>query len=283
VQQARAIRHAIGHARTAGDLALEVELVTMSAPPIIFGSVTVEDGLRYVDEVLAQLGHVPSVRSFALHVTGHLRARLGDFEVARTAIDEWRSRFRELGQTSQYAHAAACVWDVCWLAEDWVHAERALREGFDLLEEMGERTYLSTMAANLGEAVYRQGRLDEAERYCRLSQELGSADDLYNEAAWRALAGKIASTRGRFDEAETLATEAVGIAAKTDWFEASAETWLGLAEVRCVAGKAQAAASAALQAQKRYEQKGNLVGASRAAALAGPSVSAVFGAENQLP
>ena len=38
--------------------------------------------LRYVEGVLERLGHVPAMQGFALHVLGHMRARLGEFEGA---------------------------------------------------------------------------------------------------------------------------------------------------------------------------------------------------------
>lgn len=267
IEQTRAIERAMEHARAAGDLALEIELVGSSMLPIIYGSVPVEEALRYVEEVLGRLGEVPAVRAFGLHVIGHLRARLGEFDAARTALDEWRRGFRELGQNRQYALTSGCAWDICSLAGDWAAGESALRESYDLLEQMGEKTFLSTIAAQLGEAVYRQGRIDEAERYSEVSEELGASDDLFNEAVWRALRAKVLAARGDFLAAETLAREAVELAAKTDWFELSADTWLGLAEILHAAGRAQDAAPAAREALTRYEQKGNRVGSMRATEL----------------
>jgi class 3 adenylate cyclase/predicted ATPase len=265
LEQTRAIERAVDHARAAGDLPLEVELVPHSAPPIIFGSVPVEEGLRYVDGVVDRLGHLPAIRGFALHVVAHLRARLGEFDLAREALEEWRGRFRELGQIEQYAITAGCVWDVCSWAGEWEQGERALREGCELLEQMGEKSFRSTSLAYLGEALYRQGRLDEAERCSAMSEELGASDDLVNEAVWRALRAKVIAARGDLDTAEALAREAVATAARTDYFELAAGTWLDLAEILQVADKVEDAASAAQEALAGYRQKGNLVGAERAA------------------
>jgi tetratricopeptide (TPR) repeat protein len=269
VEQARAIGRAMEHARAAGDLAYEVQLVPFSVAPIIYGSVPVDEGLLYVDTILERLGHVPTVHAFGLHVIGHLRARLGEFDTARTALEEWRAGFLELGQNRQYASTAVCAWDICSLAGDWASGEAVLRECYELLEQMGEKTFHSTVAAYLGEAVYRQGRVDEAERYSRVSEELGASDDLLNEAVWRALRAKVMAAREEFEGAERLAREAVEIAARTDWFELSAETWLTLAEVLRAAGNPAQAGPAAGEALSRYEQKGNRVGAARATELLG--------------
>jgi tetratricopeptide (TPR) repeat protein len=207
------------------------------------------------------------VRAFGLHVIGHLRARLGEFDTARAALEEWRGGVRELGQNRQYASSAVCAWDICSLARDWAGGERALREGYELLEQMGEKSYLCSVAAYLGEAVYRQGRIDEAEHYSQVSEGLGASDDRFNEALWRALRAKVLAARGEFEAAEALAREAVAIAATTDWFELSAETWFDLAEILHAAGRPEEAAPAAREALTRYEQKGNLVSMRRAGDL----------------
>jgi len=266
VEQTRALERSLEHARQTGDLTLEVRLVTRSAPPIIFGAVPVDEGMRYVDGVLESLGDLPAVQAFALHVLGHLRARMGQFDGAREAMDEWRRRFRELGQEMQYAMSAGCVWDVCSWAEDWAGGEKVLRESYELLEQMGEKSFLSTLACFLGEAVYRQGRIDEAERYSVVSQELGASDDRLNETAWRTLRAKVYAARGNLDVAEALAREAVAIAAETDYFELAAGTWLDLAEILEAAGDTGGRAAAG-EALALYERKGNLVGVRRAKAI----------------
>ena len=268
VEQGRALERGVEHARAAGNLTLEVALVMYTAPPMIYGPVPVQECVRYVDGLVERLGHVPAVRAFALHVLGHMRARLGEFEGAREAIDEWRDSFRELGQETLYATTALCVWDVCSWAGDWARGEQVLRESYEQSERIGERTYLSTVAGYLGEAVYRQGRVDEAGRLSEVCEELGTSDDRLNEAVWRALRARVYAARGEFEPALALAREAVEIAAETDYFELAADTWLCLAEVLRAAGGADAA-EAAQNALARYEQKGNLVGAERARAILG--------------
>jgi class 3 adenylate cyclase/tetratricopeptide (TPR) repeat protein len=266
VEQQAAIERAIHHAREAGDLTLEVDLILRSAPPIIFGAVPVDEGLRYADRMLERLGHNPAVQATALHVQGHLRARLGEFDGALAAMDEWRSRFRELGQETVYAFTAGCVWDVCSWAEDWEGGERALREGYEILERMGDKGFLSTVAIYLGEALYRQGRLDEAERYGAIGEELGVTEDRMNEALWRALRARVLAGRGDLDSARTLAREAVSIAAETDYIEVEADARLALAAILREAEQSDWTTEADESAEL-YERKGNLVGVRRAKAL----------------
>src|SRR5439155_12897155 len=110
----------------------------------VMGPVPVEEGLLWAERILEEMGEIPTVKMCALHVQGHLRARLGQFDGAHQAIAEWREQFRELGDDLHYAMAAGCVWDVCSLAEDWKGGERVLREAYESLERMQEKSYLST-------------------------------------------------------------------------------------------------------------------------------------------
>jgi tetratricopeptide (TPR) repeat protein len=266
VAQAAAIEGAMEHARQAGDPTLEAELAFRSVPPILFGSVPVEEGLRYIDRLSALAGSLPALESFALHARGHLWARLGEFDNALEAIEQWRRPFPELGQEVQYAASAGCVWDVCSLSGEWEAGERALREAYETFERMGDRSRRATIAAQLGNAALRHAHLDEAEELSRVSEDLGVEEDRLNESMWRSLRARVHAARGEHEHAEQLAREAVAIAEETDYLELAAGAWLDLAEVLRAGGSGDAP-SAAREALERYERKGNVVAAARAAAL----------------
>ena len=136
-----ALDRAAAHARRAGDLRLEARLRALKAPYFIWGPGRVEEGLRFVDDVLEPLGHVPGVQAFALHVRAHMRARLGEFDGAFEDVIEFRRRLRELGRERMYAVTSGCLWDVCLWAGDWKRGEEALREGYEMLERMGNKAH----------------------------------------------------------------------------------------------------------------------------------------------
>ena len=48
------------------------------------------------------------------------------------------------------------------LSNDPAAAEKTLRDGLTELERLGDRSYSSTLLAQLAEALYEQGRLDAA-------------------------------------------------------------------------------------------------------------------------
>ena len=114
------------------------------------------------------------------------------------------AEFEELGLTLSVAvsHAAATVE---LLAGDPVAAERSLRGGYSVLEEMGERAELSTTAAFLAQVLLAQRRDEDAERFADLSEELAPADDLITQVMWRGVRARIVAGRGHTDEGERLA------------------------------------------------------------------------------
>ena len=255
-----ASEQAVAHARETGDLALEVRMAIGLAGPIVYGPVPVDEGLRFADDLMARLGHVPEVQGLAAHVRSHMQARRGDLDGAFEGVNAWRHHIHELGQEIMYAGTAACVWDVCSWARDWTHGEEVLRESYEMFERMGMNTHRSTIAAHLGEAVFRQGRVDEAERLSRESEQLGASDDLYNDMAWMRLRAKVAAARGDLDGARALAKDAVETAEGVDFLDEVALTWLDLAGILHAAHNPEAR-PAATEALGLFERKGNLVGA----------------------
>jgi class 3 adenylate cyclase/predicted ATPase len=271
-EHGRALAQALTHARRAGDLMLEVTIATRPAPLFVWGPTPVAEGLRYVDDLLARLGHLPLVQDFALHVRGHMHARRGEFDGAIEAIASYRRGIRELGNEAEYVLTANCAWDVCFWAEEWARGEEALREAYERSKESGRKTLLSTLAFKLGEAAYRQGRLEEAERYADEAEALSASDDRSNQAAWRVVRANVLAARGELTDAERVARQALELAAGMDFTELTADVWLVLAGILRATNES-AARDAAAHALALYERKGNLVGAKWARALFEPSTT----------
>jgi class 3 adenylate cyclase/tetratricopeptide (TPR) repeat protein len=255
-----ALERALQHARQAGSLALEVSLAAMRAPDFIWGPGRVDEGVRYADEMIERLGHVPGVQQFALHLHAHMRARLGEFEGALEALSTYRDNLRELGKEREYAVTAGCVWDVCSWSGDLQHGERALREAYEHLERRGNKAFLSEVVRGLAESAVRQSSLDEAERYCELGEEVSASEDVESEAHVALLRARIRAARGDLAVAEEGARRAIHIYSGTDYLERAAEAWLTLAEILRAQGDPGDEA-AALEALALFERKGNVVGA----------------------
>jgi len=129
---------------------------------------------------------------------------------------------------------------------------------------MGDRAYVATRAAELAEAVYRNGRHDEAWGLTEAAEQTGGADDVPTQFLWRAVRAKLLAVDGRLTEAEALAREAVMLSDATEVPSLRADVLLGLAEVLRRSGRAREAAASAKQALELFAQKGNIVAADTA-------------------
>jgi class 3 adenylate cyclase len=262
-----AYRVAWEHAHLTGDAGLEMEIIYPSGGPIAFGPIPVEEGLRWVSDVVARALNRPAAEFWSRHMFAHLHARLGDFDAARAAMLSWRMQLHELGEESLYVATAGCAWDICSLAGDWAGGEQALRESYEILESSGDVASQAYIAALLADALLRQGKLDEADRYSAAGQELSVSDDVMNSAAWRRVRARVLAQRGNVEAALSLAHEATELMSDTDFLDEHAAAWLDLAEILKVAGKTDDAKAAIGEAIALYEAKGNLVGRARAEAL----------------
>ena len=188
----------------------------------------------------------------------------GEFEVARAGYRRARRTLEELGWTNQAALTSLDSGPIELLAGDPAAAEAELRRDYETLDRLGERNYISTVAAVLAEAVYEQGRLDEADRFATVSAEVAAPDDVATQFLWRGVRGKLLARQGRVDEGEALVREAVRLARSTDELISPANALMDLAEVLCLDGRRQEAAEATDEAIRLYEQKGSVVAARRA-------------------
>ena len=92
----------------------------------------------------------------------------GDFALARELIREADAILDDLGRLeSAVSHHEAIVE---LLAGDPGAAESKLLTGYQKLSAMGERSLLATTAALLAVAASAQGRDEDAEEYCRVSE-----------------------------------------------------------------------------------------------------------------
>lgn len=147
-------------------------------------------------------------------------------------------------------------------------AEARLRPGIEELRAAGETGFLSTSAAVLADALYRQGKFEEAEEWTKVSEESAAEDDAASQMQWRSIRGQTVARLGRIEEAEKLAREAVDRALSTDYLTMQGECWFALAEVLSVAGNDREAREAADRAAEVWQQKGITVEVDRARAFA---------------
>jgi class 3 adenylate cyclase/tetratricopeptide (TPR) repeat protein len=201
--------------------------------------------------------YLPAFRAIAL-------AMLGRFEDARALLTSVRTDLADRGAKLQLAVATAQVGvELELLAGDPAAAAALGEEGCGLLEQAGERSFLSTAAGYLAQALYTLGDLEAAENRASSAAVLGASDDVLTQTLSRQVRAKVLAARGRHAEAEEVAGEAIALAATTDLLNVQADAYSYLADVLTLGGRADQAEAALVQALGRYERKGNIVMAER--------------------
>ena len=261
--RATALERAIVHARRAGDDGQQGILLRHLAQALVYGPAPADEAIERCEELLADADSDPVLRASLLSSLAALRAMRGNFEAARALHAEARVIYDELGLNSLRAMRSLVPAGIEMLAGDPIAAERELRWGYDMLTALGERGIRSTLAAFLAEALYAQGRLNEAEQLTTTSEETAADDDLVTQAVWRTARAKVLAQRQELDLAERLADEARELAEDTDFPDLQAMAALALAEVLLAAGNASDAETLLQEARVLYARKGNVVAAER--------------------
>ena len=251
----------MSHAQQTGLPHLVALSVPGGAAALLYGSTPLPEVLEWLARREAQFGpdwRLDGHRALAL-------AMLGQFEEARRLEAEFLQAHEERGDRLNLgAHLSQNAVDLELLAGDPAAAAAAAERGCRILEEAGERSWLSTSACWYAEALYALGRLDEAEEWARRGLELADSDDMATQVLARQALEKVLARRGQHSEAERIGREAVALVDSTDALVTQGDARLALAEVLELAGRPEEAATALQEALERYERKGAVVPAARA-------------------
>ena len=256
------------HAHRAGDRRDELESLSWVPLMVAAGPTHVDQARRRCREVLERVEGDKKATSSALIAEALLEAAVCRFEEARALIAQARGLLQEVALTVWLAGPLAQF--AGWIelqAGDPAAAERELRSSYEKLREIGELSWLSTIAGILAEAVYAQGRYDEAEQLAQASEESAAAEDVYSQALLRSIKAKVLARQARGDEAERLARESVAFADRTDFLHLRWYAYTSLAEVLRLTGRPDEARPVVDEAIRLAEQKGSLVGVQRAREL----------------
>jgi tetratricopeptide (TPR) repeat protein len=215
----------------------------------------VADGLRSCDELLLQ-HRGTSIEALVRTARALYLSLDGAHDEARAEMQRAQELYLEYGNEllaaasslgAAYQEIAAGHPDV---------AERVAREAAERLKQFGDQGFYSTTIGMVAEAVYQQGRYDEAEEWAEAVAEAAMKNDYEPQITWRSVRGKVFARRGRFEEAKALALEAVEIASATDCHAEIGDAYSDLAEVLDLAGEMLEARAALERALEAYEKKG---------------------------
>jgi ATP/maltotriose-dependent transcriptional regulator MalT len=132
------------------------------------------------------------------------------------------------------------------------------------LERLGERAYRSTCTAHLADALYADGRIEEAAQMADTAEAESAAEDAVNFAIVDGVRARIAAGRGEFATAERLADSAVGFAFRMDLPKPQADALCARAHVLVASGRRAEAGRELEKALDLYQRKGELAAADRA-------------------
>jgi class 3 adenylate cyclase/tetratricopeptide (TPR) repeat protein len=241
------------HAAAAG---LSFTTIGWRATGRIFGSTPVPEVIDWVERQDPGEGRSTYLRK--AHAVA--LAMAGRIDEGRQVLGELRAELADRGNRFALAQLDADpALELASLAELTDTAIEVAENGCRVLDELGERSVLSTRAGDLARALYERGRLDEAGAWAARAAELGASDDAFTQMLWRQVEAKLAARRGERAAAERLGREAVALAEETDMVNQQGNAYADLSEVLELAGDPAGAAAALEQAVDRYARKGNLV------------------------
>ena len=250
------------HAQRARNRRDALESLSWVPLMVASGPTPADEGIRRCHEILGRAQGDRKVMSSALFSEAGFEAGLGHFREARELLARARALLEEV---------ALPVWASGPLAQEtgWIEmlggdpaaAEGELRRGYETLSAIGEVSWLSTVAGILAEAIYAQGRYEEAKRFTRISERAAAADDVYSHVLWRSVRAKVLAREGETAVALQLVRETAALAETTDFLHLRWHEMMSRAETFRFTGRAADADAAAHAAVRIAEEKGNLVGA----------------------
>ena len=139
-KQLDALEHALDHAGRARASFETAEAFHSVTAAIVRGPIPVPDGDRSGGgDHAASSRTTEALEAYMSHALAHLRARLGEFDEARVAVDRYRGFLLDTGQLMAYWRSAELQFDVEMLAGDVQAAADIAEEAHAKLTERGDR------------------------------------------------------------------------------------------------------------------------------------------------
>jgi DNA-binding SARP family transcriptional activator len=261
---ASASEQALMHARRAGDAFEVKEIVEWLVVSLSLGSAPAPVVDRRCDELLREVAGDVSLEVTLLAVRGYQLAMQGRETEARALHGRARDAARDSGDPYGPPYLPINVAFVELLFDKPGDASRELRVACRALEDVGEHTNYSSVAALLASTLCGESKYQEAEEFSRLSEAAARANDVLANVIWRAARARARAGLGDLEAAESLARDAVAFAEHSDFLNVHGDALVTLAEILERTDRADSAAEALRGAVGLYEEKGNVVSAGNA-------------------
>jgi len=259
-------RDALELARRSGDVRLVGFASDVLALAMGWSDTPWDEIERHVRGMLADdLG--PQQHARALMFLNRCLWTRGAFDEARATVLDAIARFEDLGQWMNAGWSWMSLGNLEWAAGNVEADERASRLCWDKLGALGEEGYRSTAGAQLGYALVRLGRLDEAEAILDATDAITSPDDFATVFMALSVRAAIAALRGESERALELVERSIAAARISDAPDHVTRALIVAAEVHRDLGRHADAQKAVEQAVALAEPKKSLALADRARAV----------------
>ena len=263
-ETAEACEHALLHLERAGAARSHLGQRTrqLLLRTYIYSPIPVDDALARVSE-LSRDDDGPLVRAGERSIViGSLLSMKGQIDRALELVRGARQTFADAGLLVS-AWRGTFEADIAIRAGDWPKAERTLRDGFERLEELGEHSYSSTIAAHLPMVLVSQRKLAAARDALDQARRITDNDDLINFVFIELADGRLLAHENRLAEAEAVGRHAVELADRIDFCFGRPLAHSYFAETLALAGKPEEATRHATTALGILEAKGDVMLAAR--------------------
>jgi tetratricopeptide (TPR) repeat protein len=260
---AEAALAAAGHAARAGDRGLLGQAVGWLCGSFIFGPEDPAAVRRGLDRIEAWDAG-PFAETSAELLRAHLARAEGRLDEARAHIKTADDGMRQLGYEVLRAALGQFSSRVELDAGDIAEAIRQLRDSCERSERVGDRSYRSTTRAYLAGALAEAGDAAEAERVARQAMRESAPEDSINFVVANGALGLALVHRGRLEDAEARAREALEYARRTDFSVERADALVVLARILAERGRVAEAGDVLGQAIGIYDHKGERLAGERA-------------------
>jgi tetratricopeptide (TPR) repeat protein len=264
-----ALTRSLEHARQAGDAREESVSFQWMYLSHYAGPTTVEASRELFDEFFERGERDRVGYAGLLHIQGAFEIIGGEIERGRELYKQGREIYAEHGQRHHAAIGAVLAADAEMQAGNAELAEELLLPAMETLLQLEDRTYATETAALLSGALFAQGKIEEAAHFASISEDAAVEGDVIQMSAWRIVRSLVLVAEGKPEAAEDLARKAVDLVANSDAPSSRAEAAMALAGVLMAQGKNEEARSFVEKAEAAYKEKGNVLGAARAAEMLG--------------
>ena len=264
--RSEALERALMHARRVPEARQETTmLMLLLSQALHYGPTPVDEAIEQCRVFIAEADDRPALEAGIGITLASLLAMQGAFDEARERYRDSVALQEELGLRLRRATRTLDGAQIEILAGDLEAAERELRLGCSMLEEMHESGVRAVIAAHLAAVLCEQGKDEEAGSVLEIAARIAEEDDLASQVVQCTTRARLLVRAGDAERAEPAAAKAVELAEPTDFPALQADAYVALATVRAYAGADDEARRLLERAHAVHDDKGNVVAAARLA------------------